>query len=103
MKKRESTFTHRYSIGYFGMLGLMLFAATLTMAFATGQWFYFIFVGLSIIVVMADTHPVHVDLPVGVLHFVHDDEGNGALGFEFKRPIEEIVQSDQVIMVVKNE
>ena len=94
--KKKSIF-----MGAFGLFSLIGLGAALTMAIEHGGPEYWFAAALSAIVFLADAKvQEHDDNRVGTLHIFSENGDYRAVGFEFKTPVEDIVQMSEVKMDV---
>lgn len=94
--KKKSIF-----MGVLGMFSLILLGVALVMAIEHGKPIYWFAAALSAIVVLADARIQERDNNrVGTLHIFSENGDYRAVGFEFRTPVEDIVQMSEVKMDV---
>lgn len=88
-------------MGAFGVFSLILIGVSLTLAIVYGgpaAWFAF---ALGILIFLGDARlEERTDSRVGTLHVFSENGDYRAVGFEFKTPVEDIVQMSEVTMDV---
>lgn len=88
-------------MGVIGMFSLILVGICLTLGIAYGgAGYWFALAGASVVFLCDTRFEERKDDNVGRLHLFYNGEGYSAVGFEFKKPVDQIASMSEVKMCV---